>query len=342
LVTARELQLHHPEFNVNGVAALDGPHDLSGHMMREVMLKARYPEPYTSPFFFTFMADAYDRLFPDLRHADGSRVFGWDESIINHVQAPEWGDFGEPTWINDFPDRLRILQNGDYEGDYVLDHSFKLIPAIWRGWILGGPASAIFTSRYQLEASDPHSLMTQVLSRSDSFRGWVPSFPVVLIHNFKDDLVPAENSRIAYQHFREWGDVSVSLELFADETGIGGMTPLALQPLIWVVDWTLINNFAMKDVHVRAYFPAMERSLNWINSERRKSNGQPGVVWGSISPRDQAHLVPGQEVPLEIDLLGASDGWESAVDFYLDGPGQGSILNRQGILVYKAPINSGT
>src|SRR5262249_37711722 len=233
LVTARELQLHHPEIQVNGVAALDGPHDLSGYMMREVMLKAWYPRPYTSPYFFTFMADAYDRLFPDLRRDDGSRVFGWDESIINHVQAPVWGDFGEPTWIDDFPDRLRNLQNGDHEGDDVLAHSFNLIPAIWRGGILGGPASAIFTSRYQQDASDPASLMAQVLSRSDSFRGWVPSFPVVLIHNFKDDLVPADNSRIAYQHLREWAEGNVSLELFAEETGIGGMTFLALEPLTW-------------------------------------------------------------------------------------------------------------
>ena len=68
--------------------------------------------------------------------------------------------------------------------------------------------------------------MTQVLSRSDSFRGWVPLFPVVLIHNRNDDLVPAENSRIAYQHFREWGEGSVSLKLFSEETSIAGMSPI--------------------------------------------------------------------------------------------------------------------
>ncbi len=166
LAAAKDIQLNHPTWDLQGVAALDGPYSLSG-TMRQVMLTA--DAAFSAPYFLPYVVAGYDDAYPleptlDFNAAVLGTPVGTPSQPLNQKLYP-----------------LLFGANTAEEINLVM----KEVPSY------AGPRS-ILTSGYLADLSDPASVLYGKLEENNAFN-WTPSVKILLYHNPNDDLVPVGN-----------------------------------------------------------------------------------------------------------------------------------------------------
>ncbi|HEU0265706.1 MAG TPA: lipase family protein, partial [Geobacterales bacterium] len=172
LVTAKEIQLHHPEINLVGVAALDGPYDLSG-TMRNLMLTA--PADFSAPYFLPYVVAGYGAKYGSL-----VSIMQFNNAVIN---TPMLSSATTP-----FNQGLYSQLDGSKSADQI--STFITTEAS-----LSDGLKSILSNDYKTDLGLSSSPLYQALQENDAYRGWTPAAPTkfLLYHNPTDDLVPFGN-----------------------------------------------------------------------------------------------------------------------------------------------------
>jgi len=172
LVAANDIQTN-TSIQLKGVAALDGPYDLSG-TMRNLMLTA--PADFSAPYFLPYVVAGYGAY----GSVDTYMLF--NNAVLS--SSPLGAGFN---------DQLYTMLNGNYTSDAISAMMKNQNPYI-------GPKS-ILTAGYIAALNDTTtpSTLYQKLKANDAYRGWIPQAPTkfLLYHNRKDDLVPFGNYSFA-------------------------------------------------------------------------------------------------------------------------------------------------
>ena len=140
-------------------------------------------------------------------------------------------------FLPEYSDTLQVLFNGDY-GSGDIDAVMPSIPI------------EIFIPEVVDEVVNDYNHPLRVKLRENDLYDWSPYSPTRLIHSYGDELVPYQNSEIAFQHFVENGANDVELLLVE----FGGHQDAAPQILMGAFYWfeTLrdTNPFIYGDVNV--------------------------------------------------------------------------------------------
>ncbi len=169
--------------NVNGLAAMSGPYDLSGEM-RSIITDDEddYPELEYLPYI----------------------IYGYNEIYINDKKETLYNFFNNTSEVfkeNEFGENYgdlfeKVLKSSDDGG------KTDRIKNIFKG--LKKP-SDIFTEQFMEDVRSDTSIYTQALKANDLYNTWTPEMPVYLIHSKKDKTISIENSYKAAAYFRENG-----------------------------------------------------------------------------------------------------------------------------------------
>ncbi|MRR07234.1 MAG: hypothetical protein EG828_09865 [Deltaproteobacteria bacterium] len=226
MATTRELQLNHAaEFTVTASAALSGPYDLSG-TMRGVILGSILTEPdgsFKSPYFVPMILTSYN-------YAYGGQTanFNPDFALIT-------------TYNKDLPP----LFDGNSQSDAIseaMGMTFSPVKLIEPKSVLTQPFIDHLTSDTGLGSA------FAFLQLNDSYRGWVPAMPMLLVHHPDDDLVPFANSQAAFDAF-----------FAADSTTTTNNVELVEE------DAEITITDPVKTVHVGSAFPELLRGWEWLD-----------------------------------------------------------------------------
>lgn len=217
MAATRELQLNHPaEFTVTAAAPLAGPHDLSG-VMRGVMLSDSTSK---APYFLPFVLNSY-----------------------NHVYGGQTTSFTPgSTMLPAFAGTVPPLFDGNSPSDKIseaMGMSFSPPQLIV-------PKSTL-TSQFLGQLALDTSQTVGFLRQNDSYRGWIPSVPIRMVHHGNDELVPFANSQIAFDSFSTAGAKS-HVTLVRETLSI----PLSSDPV--------------KTIHVSAAFPILFNGWQWLET----------------------------------------------------------------------------
>lgn len=214
LAAAREIKANHTAWNLLGVAALDGPYDLSG-TMRNLMLTAN--ASFSAPYFLPYVVAGYDNAYPEEPSLDFNAA----------VLATPVGTSSQPLNQKLYP--LLFGANTAEEINGVMQE----VPSYT------GPSS-ILTASYIAALGNPSSFLYQRLEENDAYRGWIPGTEtqVLLYHNLDDDLVPIGNFDAAQA---VWGTPTNLIYQTAtdDIPGLGSvhagtLVPAYIQAAQWV------------------------------------------------------------------------------------------------------------
>jgi hypothetical protein len=222
VVTAQDVQQNHKEYNLKKVAALDGPHSLSD-TMRTLMLTA--DSSFTAPYFLPYVVNGFGEAY-------GSTVsiMKFENGVLNPtVKNPQTGA------DESFNPKLKERLYGDYSGGDISSYMRLVSP-------YNGPRS-ILTKGFLDGLNDKTSSIFEKLMINDSVYGWSPddATKVRFIHYYWDDLVPYENSSIAYKAWKSKSNVD-------------------LYPFFHIIPFLGSN-------HAGALIPALSYGFNWIYRE---------------------------------------------------------------------------
>lgn len=200
LVTANEIQQHplnYPGINLVGVAALDGPYDLSG-TMRNLMLTAN--KDFSAPYFLPYVVAGYAAYGT----VDSSMLF--NNAVLG----------SSTPGVIDFNVQLNAMLNGAYTSDEI-SNMMKNQPA----YPTDGPKS-ILTYAYKAALGNYTSSLYAKLQVNNAYNGWTPQSPTkfLVYHNTKDDLVPFGNYSAAHNAWR------VQSATFMNFTAVTNPSPL--------------------------------------------------------------------------------------------------------------------
>lgn len=123
-------------------------------------------------------------------------------------------------FLPEYSDTLQVLFNGDY-GSGDIDAVMPSIPI------------EIFIPEVVDEVVNDYNHPLRVKLRENDLYDWSPYSPTRLIHSYGDELVPYQNSEIAFQHFVENGANDVELLLVE----FGGHQDAAPQILMGAFYW---------------------------------------------------------------------------------------------------------
>lgn len=228
MAATRELQLNPVAgFTVTASAPLSGPHDLSG-VMRGVILS---DNTFKSPYFVPMILTSYNY------------AYGGQTALYNPVTA----------MIDPYNTRVPPLFNGDFQSDTIseaMGMTFSPVHLIVPKSVL----SQVFIDQLTNDASPVVTLLKQ----NDSYRSpvqpystWVPTVPMRMIHHKLDDLVPYENSQVAYDAFINAGASTTTVQLVPETFAIS------------------ISSDPVKTVHVGSAFPELLDGWEWLDSFRQ-------------------------------------------------------------------------
>lgn len=213
LAAAREIKATHPSWNLQGVAALDGPYDLSG-TMRNLMLTAN--ASFSAPYFLPYVVAGYADAYPL-------------EASLKFNAAVLAMPVGSPSLpLNEKLYPLLFGANTAEEINGVMSE----VPAY------AGPAS-ILTAPYLADLGNPASRIYLKLEENDAYRGWTPAAAtqVLFYHNLDDDLVPFGNFTAAQA---AWGTpTNLTYQTATDDIpGLGSIHAGTLVPAyIYAAQW---------------------------------------------------------------------------------------------------------
>lgn len=203
----------------NGVAALDGPYSLST-TMRNVIINSgtSFPAAYFVPLMVAGYSPIYSSTVPVLAITSAfiPNPPGYTPSSTSYAQD------------------LINLTNGD--------HSSLEIDALARQAVpYTGPASVLSTA-FRTDLANTASLLVQTLAINDAYYNWQPTFPLRLIHNQDDDLVPVQNATLAAAAFAGRSNVTTDLYTF-NYTTLGSVHATSL-PVATVLGFRYIDSLA--------------------------------------------------------------------------------------------------
>lgn len=206
----------------NAVAALDGPYSLST-TMRNIILNSgtTFPAAYFVPLIVAGYSPIYSQTIPVLAIA---QAFIPDPAGYTPVSS----SYGQD---------LVNLSNGDHSSEEIDALARKAVPYT-------GPAS-VLSIAFRTDLTNTASQLVQTLVINDAYFNWQPTFPLRLIHNQFDDLVPVQNAVLAAAAFTGRSNVTTDLYSFNfNELGSVHATSL---PLATVLGFFYIDNFAYPD-----------------------------------------------------------------------------------------------
>lgn len=213
LATTRKLQLEHTgEFSVTAAAPLSGPHDLSGTMLATILTDT----PFKAPYFLPFVLSSYYSVYGDA------------------TLGPDY------TYIAPYRTTLPPLLDGSKTGEEInvaMGMSYSPVQLI--------VPKSVLTPQFIGDLQNPASAIRGYLQDNDTFRGWVPSVPIRMLHHPADDLVPYANSRVAFDTFSSAGAKRwVSLVAATDTVNLSSST--------------------VPTVHVSAALPEIHDAWQWL------------------------------------------------------------------------------
>ena len=197
-----------------GVAALDGPYDLSG-TMRNLALTA--DANFTAPYFLPYLVSGYGSVY-------GSSVpsMSFNNAVVS---TPLQGTVP-------FNQKLYSMLSGAYTPEAIGSLMKQVTP-------YNGPRSVLM-DQYTNALGNTNSGLCQALQENDACRGWLPLSPteVLLYHNPDDDLVPFGN----YNAAKVWWGTQTHITYQSSSTVIPGlgsvhagtMIPAYLRAATWV------------------------------------------------------------------------------------------------------------
>lgn len=231
MVATRELQLSNAgEFTVTASAPLSGPHDLSGVMRGILLSDSTFKSPYFAPMFITSYNYAYGGQTPLF-------IFSPDVAMQNKPIA--YNTILPPLFDGNSPsDKISEAMGMNFTTPtFIVMKSTLTQPFLDQLALVTSPLVAF------LKLNDSYRLPGQLDS------AWVPTVPMRMIHHKKDDLVPYENSQVAFDAFIAAGAKNV--ELVEETVTIN------------------ISSDSVKTVHFAAAFPELIDGWKWIDSFKR-------------------------------------------------------------------------
>ncbi|MDD2337193.1 MAG: lipase family protein [Geobacteraceae bacterium] len=228
MAATRELQLNHAaEFTVTASAPLSGPHDLSG-VMRGVILS---DNEFKSPYFVPMILASYNYAY------GGQTAFF----------SPDY------AMLQPYNTSIPPLFNGNFQSDTISEAMGMTFSPVH----LIVPKSTL-TQQFIDQLTSDASPVVALLKQNDSYRllvqpysAWVPTVPMRMIHHKLDDLVPYENSQVAYDAFITAGASTTTVQLVQETFTIN------------------ISSDPVKTVHVGSAFPELLDGWDWLNTFRQ-------------------------------------------------------------------------
>jgi len=185
--------------------------------MRGVMLADTTSK---APYFLPFVLNSYNYVY-----RSQTTIFGPVSTML-----PAYASTVPPLFDGNFPsDKI----------SEAMGMSFSPVQLVV-------PKSTL-TSQFLGELANTSSQVVAYLRENDSYRGWVPSVPIRMVHHGNDELVPFANSRVAFDSFSSAGAkryVSLVQETLA--------IPLSSDPV--------------KTTHVSAAFPILFNGWQWLET----------------------------------------------------------------------------
>jgi hypothetical protein len=229
MAATRELQLNYAtQFTVTASAPLSGPQDLSG-TMRELILSNI---PFKAPYFIPMLLTSYN-------YAYGGQT---------NYFSPGF------AMLSPYDTTIPPLFDGNTQSDAIseaMGMTFSPVNLITTESTLSQPFIA--------QLSSVTSPVFSFLQENDSYRlpgqlssTWVPTVPIMMIHDVNDDLVPYANSQVAFNAFSTAGAKNhvpggPGVELVANTVTIN------------------ISSDPVQTVHFAAAFPELIDGWNWLN-----------------------------------------------------------------------------
>lgn len=227
MAATRELQLpkYANEFTITASAPLSGPHDLSGVMRGLLLSDSTFKAPYFAPLFLTSFNYAY----------------GGQTTLFNPGSA----------MLAPYNTTIPPLFAGNTPSD-------KISEAM--GMNFSTPTlivmKSVLTPQFIAQLNDVSSPVVAKLQLNDSYRGWVPTVPMRMIHHKSDELVPYANSQVAFNAF-----------------STAGAKSHALRPGVELIEAPVFLNISptdpVKTVHLGAAFPELSDGWNWLNGFKK-------------------------------------------------------------------------
>ncbi len=169
------------EFNITMSFPMAGPYDLSGTMVDKMLDDNLYGEPFYLPYLIYSYITYYD--------------------IMGSV---------EDYFLPDFVEVIHEQYGGDYGAsflnNYMNENNYN------------PPKLCMKTDVINEFESNQNHVLRQVLSNNDLF-DWTPQSTTYLFHALGDELIPYQNSEVAYNTFINNGSLSVYLELLPESYG---------------------------------------------------------------------------------------------------------------------------
>ena len=164
--------------------------------MRQVILA---DQQFKAPYFLPFILTSYN-------HAYASQTSSFSPAL---ALAPPYATTLPP------------LMDGTIKSDVIsreMGMSDPLAPII--------PKSVLTTEFIAMLDGTTPSQVVPLLEANDSYRGWVPTVRLHMIHHKDDDLVPFANSQVAFDAFSTAGakqfvslrEQTIALTIDSDET----------------------------------------------------------------------------------------------------------------------------
>lgn len=226
MTATRELQARYAgEFTVTAAAPLSGPHDLSGSM-RGIMLS---DNTFKAPYFAPLLLAGYN-------YAYGAQT-----------------NFFSPAYALLPPYNMSMppLVDGSSQSDMIseaMGMTFSPVKLI--------TPKSVMTPEFIAQLANESSPVVTFLKQNDSYREWVPSVPIRMIHHRNDELVPYANSQIAFDAF----------------STAGAKMRTSRGPGVELVEETAIISIPtdpVKTVHFSAAFPELSRGWKWLDGFKK-------------------------------------------------------------------------
>lgn len=115
---------------------------------------------------------------------------------------------------------------------------------------------SILTQQFIDQLTLDTSTVVALLKQNDSYRGWVPTVPMRMIHHKSDELVPYGNSQAAFNAF----------------STAGAKSHVPQGPGVELVEETAtitISADPVKTVHFGAAFPELSDGWKWLDGFKK-------------------------------------------------------------------------